>query len=425
MRGGAVRPVAGGTGVPQPTVGRAHALTPAYARPQATDLAPGATVASADHTPDAAVPLCAMRLSPVRAPQAPPAQYVSYPVPTSGVAAPVGRHQQFYPAQAVSSATSMPPPPPPQAAPRPVWYRRLDRYTGVADYQLYRAQFLQHATLMQWDEPTKGAQLSQLLGDKALEVLRHLPPHMMTDFATLDNALQRRFGVPMDTHVYRAKLRTLSQAANQTLEAFANTVEDAVRGAYPTYSEDQIQRQMIDAFVEGLTDSYLALILVRENHSTLDSVLRSARVLPPQMLSGHPRRAHVRTAETENEGDRPTVSRASVSLPDARMDAMIASLNSVSARVEQLSHEQRQWLSGSNSRQASDKGRDERNSWVRDAECFRCGKKGHLKRDCRVPAHKLRNKDGARGRNSSQGDAPARQATQPARTQGGQSSSKN
>ncbi|KAK3909707.1 DNA topoisomerase 2-alpha [Frankliniella fusca] len=49
--------------------------------------------------------------------------------------------------------------------------RRLDMYNGTGDYNLYRLQFLHHANLMNWDEATRGSQLSSLLAQRALEVL--------------------------------------------------------------------------------------------------------------------------------------------------------------------------------------------------------------------------------------------------------------
>jgi len=138
----------------------------------------------------------------------------------------------------------------------------LERFAGTADYNAYRIQFLHHAALMGWDDVTKGSQLSSLLSGKAFDVLRYMQPHQMQDFAVLDGALQRRFGVQTDANACKARLKSLKQKPGQALAAYATEVEDAVRGAFTSYPEELLQHQMVSAFIEGLTDSTMALLLV-------------------------------------------------------------------------------------------------------------------------------------------------------------------
>ncbi len=229
-----------------------------------------------------------------------------------------------------------------QPAAAPPCYRRLDKYTGTGDYNLYRMQFLHHANLMNWDEATRGSQLSSLLAEKALEVLRHLQPQQMQDFAALDGALSRRFGLVTDTNSYRARLKSLRQKPGQDLSSFATEVEDAVRGAHPEYPEYLLQKEMANTFVEGLADNALVLFLTREKHFALDTALASARLQPAHVQEGRSRQARVNAtvAETGREYE----PWADENPPDAMVNALVNAVNTMTETVHTLSVQQKELL---------------------------------------------------------------------------------
>lgn len=242
--------------------------------------------------------------------------------------------------------------------------------------------------------------LSALLTNGAREVLRHLQPAQLNDFAALDSALQRRFGMTTNVNYCKALLRSLKLKPGQPLEHFSIEVEDAMRGAFPGYPEHLLQLQMVGAFIEGLTDHTMALFLTKENHSTLDSALRSARVQPPQMVERPQRahRAHAVSVEEECTAHAPEQ-------PDRRAhEAMVNAVNAMTETVHSLSVQQNKLLEREQERErakrseresrrdrtperSSDRrresSRDERprQNWWKNAECFYCKKKGHIKRN--------------------------------------------
>lgn len=237
----------------------------------------------------------------------------------------------------------------------------MDKYTGSSDYSLFRKQLLHHAELLGWDETTKGSQLSQLLSEKALEVLRFLQPNQLQNFNALDSALQRRFGTVNDVNVYKAKLRNLKQKGNQTLEAYATDVEDAVRGAYPHLPEQLLQQQMVGAFIDGLSDATMALLLVRESHLTLDAVLKSARVQPPQMLdkTACVGRVQEDTSDLAGKGD---------SRVTSDVNSVTETVTSLVKLLQQTSMAKRE----------RERGRERE----RKAFCFYCRQSSHRKASC-------------------------------------------
>ncbi|KAJ1518831.1 hypothetical protein ONE63_011553 [Megalurothrips usitatus] len=264
--------------------------------------------------------------------------------------------------------------------------RKLDRYNGQTDYTLYRMQFLQRASLMHWNEETKGTQLSQALTDKALEVLRHLHPRQMQDFEALDSALMRRFGAVSDHNACRAKLKYLKQKGSQTLEAYASEIEDAVRGAFREYPEHLQQLQMVTAFNDGLLDATMALLLAREKHRTLDSVLASARVQPLQMLEkGKQARVHAGRALA---GDGEEWERE---LPQDRVDVAVAALNSMTGEVANMAERQEKLLQQTAAknqpgpRRSPPRGHpppDRVRDQAKAKMCFYCGKPRHFAAAC-------------------------------------------
>ena len=329
------------------------------------------------------------------------------------------------PEQSALQATAQPVVQPPSQL------RRLDRYDGKFDYNLYRAQFLNHANCLKWSEATKGVQLSQSLTKDALQVLTYLSPQLMTDFATLDEALRRRFGVTINVREHKARLRSLRRAQDTTLAAYSTAVEDAVRGAYPGRAEETLQLEMVDAFVHGINNETLSMMLVKDSHTTLHEALTAAELLcPPQAQDGSERKARARQVEAgtgsdlayqmdgwEAPGPAPPEIVPIMNLESAvesltisakasneRANAMVNSLNTVSENVQKLANEQKQLLESRKRERSrsSDRSRsrdrthrrsyDSRGNfkdWLAKVICHRCGRKGHTKRYCRTPEHKL------------------------------------
>lgn len=222
---------------------------------------------------------------------------------------------------------------------------RLKEYNGVADYSLYRRQFLYYAGKRGWSDHQKGDRLAGLLTDKALEVLRYLQPDQMSNFAALDDALTRRFGQTTDANAFRAKLKGLKQLPRHTLATYATVVEDTVRGAYsdvPGYPEHLLQRAMVQTFVDGMTDTTMALLLTREHHGTLNAVLASARVQPSQMLDRAAR--HGRVGEANVSAAEVDVGSEWADNRALQYGAMAAAVSSVTDTVAQLKAQQEQWV---------------------------------------------------------------------------------
>ncbi len=299
------------------------------------------------------------------------------------------------------------------------------RYNGESDYVPYRNLFLQYAHIMEWTLPMMGVQLSQRLTDKARDALRHVQPHLLFDFATVDSLLARRFAVQTDPNVCLAQLHKLRQRADQSLEQFADSVEDQARGAYPDFTEDQLQREMVRIFVAGLYSETAQWFLMRENLPTLAHALHSARVRPPAAaeMAAKPR---VRAAAAAAPAAAGEGGAQKEDAADPRLDQLLCSVSSVAKTVGEVTKAQARLTSQfsalaaankqgtaeragrderaagrdsgrgrdkdhrrrderrdrSRSRDRADRRSDEYEKRQKSGACFHCGRKGHRKAEC-------------------------------------------
>jgi len=271
--------------------------------------------------------------------------------------------------------------------------RHPERYCGEVDYNLFRKQFLERAKVMRWNSTTMAKQLVQLLSGEALGILRHLAPHQLGNFAVVDSALRRRFGIEVDVYAQRAQLRNLQRKGDQSLETYAAEIEHVVRGAYPTLLEHQLQQQMVCYFIEGLNDPIMALLLVREKHQNLDAVLASARVRPPSIPGRATRQSAVNVATVRRPGGN---ERGGVELAPGQngcmadaFKAMAESPRTQPKRQERLLVRTQLGLESQGNPSSGTTGSGARNRKAKPLRseyrvCFYCRVKGHLIRHCRV-----------------------------------------
>ena len=343
-------------------------------------------------------------------------------------------------ATAANPTIALVPPPPSSTssgaqAAVPVWMqpslkqllhmRRPDKYDGSSDYHLFRVQFLQHAAALGWDEETKGRGLAQALSGKALQVLRHLPPHLVANFETLDDALKRRHGHTINAREQKLRLRSLKRVHDQTLTAFATIVEDTTRGAYPDWAESQLQAEMADIFIANLNNETLSMLLRQQDLGTLSAALQAAEKLAPSPTSEDRdrNRARVRQADGTYSATEQLTESDPIGLDDvvqtmnhvtglneARYKAVVNTLNTVTESVHKLTTDRKRHASsrsprGSSRSRARSRSRDRRRSrsprdsqdlkrrrsspesfkkWLASTQCYGCRQYGHTKRYCRA-----------------------------------------
>ena len=236
-------------------------------------------------------------------------------------------------------------------------------YSGDGDWGEYLVAFEQFAMFMRWDDPTKATMLGFCLRGPARSVLAGLPPHRRIDYAALTEALTQNFSPREQLHLYQAELKSRQRQPGESMTALGRDIARLVRFAYPTADENTRETIGINAFLDALPGTALEVRLhvAKGRPTTLQQAIAYAMevdaVMEAEARRGHaPRRGNVRMAGTSDDG---TLEQLRVELQKA--------LDQMRGEMEKK-------------RQRADR--------PKEVTCYRCGLKGHIRKDCRVPEHK-------------------------------------
>ncbi|KAJ8912664.1 hypothetical protein NQ315_008992 [Exocentrus adspersus] len=113
------------------------------------------------------------------------------------------------------------------------------------------------------------------LRGEALEVLRTIT-ETSPNYATLTNALERRYGDAHLQHVYQAQLRSRRQRFEETLQQYEADISRMVNLAYPTAPAEVIEQLSVSNFIEGLRDPEIGQLVRLARPKTISEALAQA-----------------------------------------------------------------------------------------------------------------------------------------------------
>ena len=251
----------------------------------------------------------------------------------------------------------------------PAYGFRPEPYDGEGDWSEYLVAFEQYADYMRWDGRTKATMLGFCLRGPARSVLAGLPEASRSDYRALKEALTQNFSPREQLHLYQAELKSRQRKPGESLTSLGRDIARMVRFAYPTADDGTRETIGINAFLDALPGSAMEIRLhvVKGRPRTLQQAVAYAMevdaVLEAEARRGHaPRRGNVKVTE---DADASTLSQLRVELQRA--------LDQMRAEME----------------------RKKKRDSLKDVTCFRCGKKGHMKKDCRVPEEKIKRQGNA------------------------------
>ncbi|GBL91978.1 hypothetical protein AVEN_116790-1 [Araneus ventricosus] len=111
-------------------------------------------------------------------------------------------------------------------------------FDGQTSWTVFETQFDVVSSANGWDNRVKASQLVASLRGSAAEVLQRIPSDKLTDFTTIENALEALFG---DSHLikfYRTELKTRRQKPGESLQVLAADVERLMSLAYAECPQD-------------------------------------------------------------------------------------------------------------------------------------------------------------------------------------------
>lgn len=163
----------------------------------------------------------------------------------------------------------------------------------------------------------------------------------------LRQQLAVRFSDVTDAQMALSLLRSCKQKAGESIHIFAERLLSLAEEAYNNQGGDAIERQLIDIFVDGLTNDQLKLKILRDHPETLQAAIGLAT--NEQNLRARVNMSHTTTTPEPMEIDHSRGQRFQRNRPNR-----FTRINSAA-----------------------------QNGSSRPIRCWHCGKEGHVIRDCR------------------------------------------
>jgi hypothetical protein len=239
-------------------------------------------------------------------------------------------------------------------------------YDGTSSWTEYLLQFNLVAELNAWNDYTKALYLATSLRGVARSILTDMDPTMHHDFSALIACLNQRFGPDNQSEMFWMMLNNRTRKPEETLPDLAHEVRQLVRLAHPNAQHQMLEELAMRHFSNALSNTDMRLRIVSARPRTLDDAVKVA----------------VKTeafyeAEKFRASSKKTVRAVSAEPTAEHSDSSIAILSAFQESMKELINQLR-------SMKGYDRNTGDRNTGERNTgECYYCGKKGHIKRECK------------------------------------------
>ena len=151
---------------------------------------------------------------------------------------------------------------------------KLSTYDGKTEWKPYYIQFNHIAQKYMWNDREKLDRLIECLREKALKFFSSRPENVQKDFKLLCQKLRERFDKKDQPHIIRRQLQEIQQNTEETIEEFAERIEELSTEAYPDTPDFFRNTITIDAFLRGCTEKRAALVTLDKDPKTLDEAVQ-------------------------------------------------------------------------------------------------------------------------------------------------------
>ena len=149
---------------------------------------------------------------------------------------------------------------------------------SVETWDQYRKHFENVAEVNGWDTCTRGLQLAARLRGEAIEVQTNLPLEEQFDYASLVEALNRRYKRENSLQA-RNLFHTAKKTRPESDFEFSYRLRRLAREAYPKLPTEYLEDLLVQRFVKGLDDISIQRHLVMSTPQTMQEAVDVAEKL--------------------------------------------------------------------------------------------------------------------------------------------------
>lgn len=254
-------------------------------------------------------------------------------------------------------------------------------FDGKSSWKDWKVHFEATARLNGWSEDAKAAYLAVSLRGQAQAVLGDLEEEQRENYFALVAALEQRFGSDSQCELQRSQLRSRVRGKNESLPELAQAINRLAKEAYPEASYVMQNTLAMENFVECL-DSELRKQVMLARPRFLESAVRIATELDAYRTA-EKQRERGRYARMAVANDKPSAEQPrGMNNTGTGPGNMTCDAKQIAAEVFKMLEASKTNGSPPSSPQTSRKQNVSRFRPRSEFECYRCGEKGHLYRDC-------------------------------------------
>ena len=285
-----------------------------------------------------------------------------------------------------------------------------DQFNGSVFWCDYQAHFEMCSEVNKWNELEKAQYLAVSLRGSAQQVMSDLSDYERRNYNTLVKAISNRFNPDRQTELYKAQLRCRKRQPNESIPELGQAIKRIVRLAYPNANFELIDSLSRDHFLDAISDSNLRMQIYQARPTSIDEAVCVAIEFEAYQKAESQRSSWKRPARMINSDNAFLQGNEQKSL-QTQIEELTKSLADFSSTQKNANREQMRQNTqiqntikglvnrvdrlekGQNVKEKSNVSavKNQRHAGRFPAvECFNCGKKGHIARDCRVQTNDQR-----------------------------------
>jgi len=262
-------------------------------------------------------------------------------------------------------------------------------YSVGDDFALWIRRFEAYSRAVRIPDDKLSDALLALLDDAAFRAfdLLGLDDATVKDYKQLVEALLKRFAPCAGQQELRFLLGQRVQEAEETLDGFADALIHLANRAYPTM-EPQLRMELArDRFVAGIREEYIQEALLRAPPDTLDHARETAKCTEAAQAARRRMRpkktgVYATNSDTVDAGRVETANdkQSEVATVGNRQDELAEAVRRNTETLERLLSR----MTGTSGGTSGGSGSNGERAPVRrrSPTCWRCGQRGHIRRDC-------------------------------------------